>query len=217
MNNVEHAFDKWKERAAGQVLHKLAKHGIGGSYVASAREARQKVLAMVPKGASIARGGSMTLEDSGIWQALTARGDLTVFDPFGPGVDRQQSLVIRRQAMTTDFYLASVNAFTLDGKLVNLDGTGSRVACISFGPNKVILVAGMNKLAPDLESAMARVKHVAAPANCIRIGLKTPCAETGLCSDCASPSRICHQWSILEGHGVKDRIHLILVAEPLGY
>jgi hypothetical protein len=105
----------------------------------------------------------------------------------------------------------------LDGRLVNLDGSGNRVAAMTFGPKKVILVVGMNKVAPDLESAMARVKHYAAPVNALRIGFKTPCAETGLCSDCKSPQRICNMWSIIEGHTVKGRIHVKLVGENLGY
>jgi hypothetical protein len=113
--------------------------------------------------------------------------------------------------------IASSNAITLDGRLVNLDATGNRIAAMTFGPKKVILVVGMNKVAPDLESAMARVKHYAAPVNVIRIGFKNPCAETGTCADCKSPQRICNMWSIIEGHMVKGRIHVKLVGENLGY
>jgi hypothetical protein len=113
--------------------------------------------------------------------------------------------------------IASVNAITLDGKLVNLDGMGNRVASMAFGPKKVILVVGMNKVAPDLDSAIARVKRYAAPVNAIRLGIPTPCVETGFCADCRSPQRICNIWSIIEGHMVKDRIHVKLVGENLGY
>jgi hypothetical protein len=113
--------------------------------------------------------------------------------------------------------IAGTNAITLDGRLVNLDGMGNRVAAMAFGPKKVILVAGMNKVAPDLESAMARVKHYAAPVNNIRYGLKNPCVETGLCSDCRTPQRICNMWSIIEGHMIEGRIHVKLVGEFLGY
>jgi LUD domain len=113
--------------------------------------------------------------------------------------------------------ITSTNALTLDGKLVNLDGLGNRVAGICCGPKKVILVGGMNKVCPDLESAIARVKHHAAPINAIRLSRATPCAETGLCTDCRSPERICNMWSIIEGHLLKDRIHVKLVGEDLGY
>jgi hypothetical protein len=94
---------------------------------------------------------------------------------------------------------------------------GNRVAAMAFGPKKVILVVGMNKVAPDLDSAIARVKHYAAPVNSIRLGIQTPCVQTGLCADCKSPQRICNIWSIIEGSMVKDRIHVKLVGENLGY
>jgi hypothetical protein len=119
--------------------------------------------------------------------------------------------------MAADVMIASSNAITLDGKLVNLDGMGNRVAAMIFGPKKVILVVGVNKIVPDLDSAMARVKHYSAPVNSIRLGLKNPCVETGLCADCKSPQRICNMWSIIEGHMIKDRIHVKLVGEDLGY
>ena len=123
----------------------------------------------------------------------------------------------RREGMTADFMIASTNAITLDGKLVNLDGMGNRVAAMTFGPRKVILMVGMNKVSPDLESAMARVKHYASPVNNIRLGLKNPCVETGLCSDCKSPTRICNMWSIIEGHMIEKRIHVKLIGEYMGY
>jgi len=106
---------------------------------------------------------------------------------------------------------------TLDGQLVNLDATGNRVAAMCFGPKKVILVVGMNKVAPDLDTAMARVKHYAAPINAMRLHMATPCAETGVCQDCRSPQRLCNMWLIIEGHMLKDRIHVKLVGEDLGY
>lgn len=94
---------------------------------------------------------------------------------------------------------------------------GPRVAAMIFGPEKVILAVGMNKVAPDLETAMARVRHYAAPVNAIRLGLKTPCVEKGLCTDCRSPQRICNMWSIIEGHMIEGRIHVKLIGENLGY
>jgi hypothetical protein len=119
--------------------------------------------------------------------------------------------------LLVDFFVTGTNAITLDGKLVNLDGLGNRVAGICFGPKKVILVVGLNKVAPDLESAIARVKHHAAPINAIRLNRATPCVETGLCIDCKSPERICYMWSIIEGHMLAGRIHVKLVGEDLGY
>ena len=105
----------------------------------------------------------------------------------------------------------------MDGKLVNLDATGNRVAAMCFGPEKVILAVGLNKVTPDLDSAMARVKHQAAPINAMRLNRATPCAETGQCLDCRSPDRLCNLWSIIEGQRFENRIHVKLVGEDLGY
>jgi len=113
--------------------------------------------------------------------------------------------------------VSSTNALTMDGKLVNLDATGNRVAGMCFGPEKVIVVAGLNKVTPDLDSALARVKHHSAPINAIRANMPTPCVETGICQDCKSPQRICNMWSVIEGHIIQNRIHVKLVGEDLGY
>jgi hypothetical protein len=124
---------------------------------------------------------------------------------------------MRRRGLTADFMIASSNAITLDGRLVNLDGMGNRVAAMTFGPQKVVLVVGMNKLAMTLQEAIDRTKQLAAPMNCIRLDIANPCRETGLCSDCHTPTRICNIWSIIEGAVVKDRIHVKLVGENLGF
>jgi hypothetical protein len=123
----------------------------------------------------------------------------------------------RRRGLGADVMIASTNAITLDGRLVNLDGMGNRVAAMIFGPAKVILMVGTNKVFPDLESAMAHVKHYSAPVNNIRLNLPNPCVEDGRCHDCKSDTRICNMWSIIEGHMIKDRIHVKLIGEFLGY
>jgi len=140
-----------------------------------------------------------------------------VINPYQPGCSPEESLGLRRKGMTADVMIASSNAVTLDGRLVNLDGMGNRVAAMTFGPKKVISVVRMNKVVPDLESAMARVKHYGGPVNTMRLGLNNPCAETELCTDCSSAQRICNMWSIIEGHRIKDRIHVKLAGENLGY
>ena len=113
--------------------------------------------------------------------------------------------------------ITSTNAITLDGKLVNLDGLGNRVASMIFGPKKVILVVGMNKVVSDEESAMARIKNYSAPVNATRMNIKTPCVETGICTDCKSPERICNMWTIIEGQRLKGRLHVKLIGENIGY
>jgi hypothetical protein len=207
----------WNEKVAHTIIKNLEKRRMAGSYAAEAGQARDEVLEMIPSGATIFRCGSMTALGMGLWEALEALPEVTVLDPYRPELSPEEGLELRRQGMIADVMIASSNAITLDGKLVNLDGMGNRVAAMAFGPKKVILVVGMNKVAPDLDTAVARVKHYAAPVNSIRYGMKTPCVENGLCSDCKSPQRICNMWSTIEGHMIKDRIHVKLVGENLGY
>jgi hypothetical protein len=207
----------WNEKVAKDIIGHLEKRRMGGSYAATADQARAEILSMIPKGAVVFRCGSMTAGGMGLWEAIAKLPEVKLIDPYQAGLSREEGFERRRQGMTADVMVASVNAITLDGKLVNLDGMGNRVAAMAFGPGKVILVVGMNKVAADLDSAMARVKHYAAPVNSIRLGIPTPCVETGLCADCRSPQRICNIWTIIEGHMVKDRIHVKLVGENLGY
>jgi hypothetical protein len=207
----------WNEKIAKDIIKHLEKRRMEGSYAPDAIQARQEILAMIPEGASVYRGGSMTAAGMGLWEGIDKLPGVELLDPFKPGISPEEGMDLRRRGLTADLMIASSNAITLDGKLVNLDGMGNRVAAMTFGPKKVILVVGMNKVAPDLDSAIARVKHYAAPVNVMRLKLQNPCAETGLCSDCKSPQRICNMWSIIEGHMIKDRIHVKLVGETLGY
>ena len=207
----------WNEKAAREVIAALEKRRMQGSYAPTADIARKEVLEMIPERATVFRNGSMTTVGMGLWDEIRRISGVKVIDPYDPGLSPEESLKMRRKGLSADVMIASSNAVTMDGELVNLDGMGNRVAAMCFGPEKVILVVGMNKVVPDLEEAMARVKHYAAPVNAIRLGLKNPCVEDGLCHDCRSPQRICNMWSIIEGHMIKDRIHVKLVGENLGY
>ena len=159
----------------------------------------------------------MTAVGMDLWKEIANLPSVEVIDPYEPGISPEEGLDRGRRGMTADVMIASTNAITLDGRLVNLDGMGNRVAAMTFGPTKVILVVGLNKVVPNLESAMARVKHYGGPVNAIRLSVNTPCVETGLCLDCSSPQRICNMWSIIEGHMIKGRIHVKLIGENLGY
>jgi hypothetical protein len=207
----------WNEKVAKDIIKHLRKRRMEGSYTPTAAQAKNEIVAMIPQGATVFRCGSMTAASMGLWEEIAKLPGVEVIDPYQPGLSSEEGLELRRKGMTAEVMIASSNAVTLDGKLVNLDGMGNRVAAMTFGPKKVILVVGMNKVAPDLESAMARVKHYAGPVNAIRLGRNNPCMETGLCTDCTSPQRICNMWSIIEGHMIKDRIHVKLVGENLGY
>jgi hypothetical protein len=212
----QHQID-WNAKVAAKIIKNLEKRRMAGSYAASAAQAKAEIIQMIPQGATVYRCGSMTAVGLGLWEAVAAIPGVHLIDPYRPELSREEGLDLRRRGLTADVMIAGTNAITLDGRLVNLDGMGNRVAAMAFGPKKVILVVGMNKVAPDLESAVARVKHYAAPVNNIRYGLKNPCVETGLCSDCRTPQRICNIWSTIEGHMIEGRIHVKLVGEFLGY
>ena len=208
---------EWNEKVAAKIIKNLEKRRMAGSYTSGAAAAAAQIVDMIPHGAIVFRCGSMTAVGMGLWEAIAALPEVKLIDPYRAELSPEEGLELRRQGLTADVMIASTNAITLDGKLVNLDGMGNRVAAMAFGPKKVILVVGMNKVVPDLESAIARVKHYAAPVNNIRYGLKNPCTETGLCSDCKTPTRICNMWSIIEGHMIDKRIHVKLIGEPVGY
>jgi L-lactate utilization protein LutC len=207
----------WRERVAQHLIKTLTKRRMEATFAQTAEQAKREVIDMIPEGASVYRCGSTSLAQMGLWEGLQQRPEVEVIDPFRPELKPDGAMAMRIKGMTADFLITSSNAITLDGKIVNLDATGNRVAAICFGPKKVILVVGMNKVVPDLDAALKRVKHYVAPVNAMRLKLKTPCVETGHCNDCDSPDRICNMWSIIEGHRLNNRIHVKLVGEDLGY
>lgn len=207
----------WNEKTAEHLIKQLGKRRFAASYAPGAAQAVEGVLAMIPEGSVVFRCGSMSTAYAGLWDRLAQRDKVEVINPYLPGLTPEQSLAERRRGMSADFMLASTNAITLDGRLVNLDGMGNRVAAMCFGPQKVILLVGMNKVVGDLEAAISRVRHYAAPVNNIRLSLPNPCSEDGLCHDCRSPKRICNVWSVIEGNMIEGRIHVLLVGEDLGY
>ncbi|MEZ4601021.1 MAG: lactate utilization protein [Syntrophotaleaceae bacterium] len=209
----------WNEKAAAVIIDNLKKRHMEGSYAPDAAQAREEVLAMIPEGAVVYRCASMTTAGIGLWDRMAEMPGVQIIDHYRPGLSPEESMNLRRQGLLADVMIASANAITLDGVLVNLDAVGNRVAAMTFGPKKVILVAGMNKVVPDLATAKTRVKHYAATVNTLRAGYKNPCVETGLCSDCRSPQRICNVWAITEGQLAvnEGRIHVKLVGENLGY
>ncbi|RJX34879.1 MAG: lactate utilization protein [Desulfarculus sp.] len=207
----------WNQKTAQHLIKQLTKRRFAASFAPSAAQAVEQALAMIPEGSQVFRCGSMSATYAGLWERLAQKGGVEVINPYLPRFSPEESLAERRRGLSADFMVASTNAITLDGRLVNLDGMGNRVAALSFGPKKVILIVGMNKVVADLESALSRVKHYAAPVNNIRLGLPNPCTEDGLCHDCRGPKRICNIWTITEGNMIEGRIHVLLVGEDLGY
>ena len=207
----------WAQTVAQSIIEQLAKRHMEGSFAADGAQARREILAMIPQGATVMRGGSVTTTSLGLWDEVARLPGVTLLDPYVPGLSKEQALEIRRRGLLADVFITGTNAITLDGRLVNLDGAGNRVAAITFGPAKVILAVGMNKVVTDLDAARERIKRYAAPVNTRRMSYKTPCAVTGLCSECDCPARICNAWSIIEGSLYPGRIHVKLIGESLGY
>ncbi|MEM5789886.1 MAG: lactate utilization protein [Syntrophobacteraceae bacterium] len=207
----------WNEKTADRLIQQLEQRRMEGSYAPNSARAVDEVVAMIPPGSTVYRCGSTTATAMGLWEKIAALPEVKLIDPFQAGLSAEEGMELRHLGLSADIMISSSNAITLDGRLVNLDGVGNRVASMMFGPKKVILIVGVNKIAPDLDTAMARVKHYTAPVNAMRIGLKTPCTATGVCTDCRSPERSCNMWSIIEGHRFKGRIHVKLVGEDLGY
>ncbi|MGA3113697.1 MAG: lactate utilization protein [Syntrophobacteraceae bacterium] len=165
---------------------------------------------------SISWGGSVTYVQTGLYQELKDYPGIEVLDTYEKGLPPEEMLERRRRSLLVDLFVTGTNAVTETGKLVNLDMAGNRVAGITFGPRNVIVLAGRNKVVPDIEDAMQRVKNFAAPANAMRLEKKTPCVKTSICEECRSLDRICNTWTITEKSFPKGRIKIVLINEDLG-
>ena len=203
---------KRNELLAGKVIKGLSSRNMQGYYAENKSEALKIALSLIPEGSVVTLGGSMSVKEIGLTDALKA-GNYRFIDRAEYQNPREAMLL----AYDADVFLASANAITEDGIMVNIDGNANRVSAIAFGPKKLVLVVGMNKVAPDLDGAIKRARNTAAPINAQRFGLKTPCALTGSCADCKCPDTICCEFLITRYSRHKDRIHVILVGENLGY
>lgn len=204
-----------------QATHLLAafrKRNIDGSYHETTSDAVEEICRLIPSDSCVALGGSVTIVQSGLIDALrTMRIDL--LDRYRADLTAADVDAMRVKGMSADVLITSCNAITADGKLVCEDGLGNRVAGLIFGPKKVIVIAGINKLVSTVDEALTRIKTVAAPMNCVRLGKDTPCARTGFCDDdaCAPPERICSQIVVIESNSVTGRITVVLVGASLGF
>ena len=197
---------------AGKVVKGLESRNMRGYFAADRQEALRLALELIPEGSSVTMGGAMSAHEIGLVEALKA-GNYRFIDRDAYSDKRAAMLM----AYDADVFLSSANAITEDGVLVNIDGNANRVSAIAQGPRKVVFIVGVNKICPDLDSAMKRARNVAAPINAQRFGLSTPCAKTGACMDCKSPDTICCQFLITRYSKHKDRIHVILVNDSLGF
>ena len=171
--------------------------------------------AIAPK--TVSWGGSVTFVGTRLYEALKNDPRYTVLDTYDKSLSPEQSLERRRKSLLVDLFITGTNAVTESGHLVNLDMIGNRVAALTFGPKHVLLMVGRNKIVPDQEAAVKRIKNYAAPVNVMRLDKKSPCGKTGRCENCSSPDRICNTWTITEKSFPKKRVKIILINEALGF
>lgn len=197
-----------------KTMANLEKNNFATYRAKSREEIIDIVSSLVPSGAEVGFGGSVSLYESGVIDYLRSREDISLLDR---DQNPEKAGELMKKALTCDVYFASSNAVTENGELFNVDGRGSRVAPMIFGPESVVLVVGANKIVPDLAAAEMRVKKIAAPANTMRLSCETPCRYTGECADCKSPARICCDFVTMKMQRVKGRIKVIIVDESLGF
>lgn len=194
----------------------LNKRDFECAVVPDANEAAKTLLQYIPPEAVVGIGGSVTIRELGIIGKLEARGN-AVIPHWQPGLTEETDRKLRRQEGLADYYLTSANAITEQGEIINIDGIGNRVAHMIYGPENVIIVAGYNKIVPDIDAGIARSKEIAAALNAQRVGSKTPCAKTGKCVDCDAPGRICRVITIIQYRPWQTKIKVLLVNEKLGF
>lgn len=198
------------------IIKNLERRNMKGYYAENREEALKLVLDMIPEGSSVGKGGSATLDEAGIVDAIK-NGNYEYLDAFGAS-DPDESKAIKRRIFSADFLITSANAITLDGKLVNIDGTGNRMSAFIWGPDKVIVVAGINKIVANEDDAVDRIKCDACPPNGVRLGKNSPCAITGVCNECLSRGNtMCCHTVTTRFSSIDDRIHVVLVNESLGF
>lgn len=204
------------ENLGSSVCKALNSHGFKALYVTSSDAAREAVEALIPDGATVGIGGSVSVREIGVIEVLERKG-CKIAHHWKPGLTADEKKNVLMDELSADWYLTSANAVTRDGALVNIDGTGNRVAAMSWAAGKIIYVVGINKITGDLDSAMDRVRNIASPPNAVRTGANTPCVTLGYCVDCNSPQRICNVFTVIPRCPLGRESHVIIVGEELGY
>lgn len=207
---------KTYEIQAKTVIKAMEKRNIKGYYCPDCASAVQLAQELVPTGSTVAFGGSVSLSESGVMDMLKNRNDIRLIDR-NKANSPEETKQIFRDSFRSDVYFMSTNAITADGELVNVDGNGNRLAAMIYGPDKVVIIAGMNKLVSTVDDALSRLGSIAAPANGVRLNRQTPCAQTGFCHHCFSPDCMCSHTVITRRCSIPDRIHVILIGETIGY
>ncbi|MCQ2467856.1 MAG: lactate utilization protein [Clostridia bacterium] len=209
MNDI---ITKRNDLLANTVIQGLKSRNMTGYYAKTKEEALKIALDLIPEGSSVTMGGSMSVAEIGLKDALIS-GNYNFIDRD----NYEDKAAAALMAYDADVYLGSANAITNDGILINIDGNSNRVSAYAYGPRKLVLIVGMNKVAGDVDAALKRARNTAATMNVQRFNLKTPCASTGSCMNCKSPDTICCQFLITRYERHTDRVHVILVNDELGF
>ena len=212
MNSAKKSF---YEKLAQTIIKNLQTRKMEGYYCESAGDAKRKLAELLSGSVkSVAYGGSMTIDDNGFKSVVEENGhELIVRENYKSPEEVKE---LKAKQVNADVFLMSTNAITLDGELINIDGRGNRVSFLIYGPESVIVIAGMNKVVANVEDGLRRVRNIATPPNCIRLNKKTPCSVTGKCGNCFTES-ICSQFVVTRMSMIPGRIKVILVGEELGY
>ncbi|MDU4960385.1 MAG: lactate utilization protein [Sporomusaceae bacterium] len=199
-----------------KLIKSLQRNNMAGYFVNDKKELLDLLLCLIVDGTLVGCGDSVTLEQLGVFDFLRKR-DITFLDKFSPLLSRQEKQDLYLRNFTADTFITGANAITMDGKIFNIDGNGSRVAPMLYGPKQVVVVAGINKIAGDVELAIKRTRQIAAPLDAKRLGKATPCVLLNRCIDCSHKERICNDFVLITGQFVQDRIKVIIVNQELGY
>ena len=199
-----------------KVISNLNKNNIAGYFVDGHTELFTLLSCLIAIDSSVGCGDSVTLEETGIFEFLR-KGNYTFLDKFNPMLSKEEKHKLYLENFSVDTFITGSNAITMDGKIFNIDGNGSRVAPMLYGPKQVIIVVGINKLTDDVDSAIKRTRQIAAPMDAKRLGKSTPCTSLNRCIDCKHKQRICNDFVLITGQFVKDRIKVIIVNGELGY
>jgi hypothetical protein len=212
-----HPCEQWfLEKQGERCVEALKKRGFDAHFVPTVEAARELILGMVKGFHSFGFAGSETTRALGVLEELDRDGK-KILDHWRNGTTKEEDLRIRLEQGRSDCFFCSANAISETGEIVNVDGAGNRTSAMTFGPKKIVIVAGINKVRPDLPSALQRVREVAGPMRARSLNLATPCAETGVCSDCRSPQRMCRVTTILHFKPTMSDLSVVLINQDLGF
>lgn len=211
------SIKEWHNRVIGErVVSALKNNFFDAVYFETSKEATDFIMEYVKVGSRVGFGGSDTISEMDIQKKVLEKGAI-VLDHNDPSLSKEEKLAVRRDQLTSDLFLCSSNAATLEGELINIDCVGNRVSAMTFGPQKVIVAIGINKLCKNEEEAFNRIQTKAAPMNIKRLNWANPCVETGICTNCKSSTRACRVYSLLKRKPLQSNITIVIIGQELGY